>query len=232
VLHELHVFLNDHKAWVIIFSAILAVYYGRHLVLGLIADHKAKSFKGAPVKPTTGAPPMGGHVVKPPKRSQDEIKTEIAPSMLEIGAAARLSKAVAQTAKMAPIQDHGHGGTTRTETPRRPVDDKISQFFANPDDKQPAAPISPTGAANAETIKTSASSSAAPAPELDVILARLDKVLTADKSAEHAKPAAAPTGDKKPIWASADAFDDDLDDEKPQDGAKQLGLFDNTDDKK
>jgi hypothetical protein len=226
VWNDIQSFLHDHRGWVIFFSLILGVYYGRILVLGIIADHKAKNFKGETTKPVS---PLSAQPVKAVKRSQDDIKTEIQPSMLEIGAAARLSKAVAQTAKMTPIQDQPNSGTTR-ETPRRQVDDKISQFFAkaDADTPKPGAIHSPS---TAETIKaTHPPAPPSSAPELDVVLARLDKVLNADKGPDAPKPTA--SSDKKPIWASPEAFDDDLDEKKLEDGGKQLGLFDKTDDKK
>jgi len=109
-----------------------------------------------------------------------------------------------------------------------------------PSSSQPATPTMPANRSDAPT-------EVAPmeAPQLDDILARLDKVLGEDAASAPAAPAptsttppapqttpqttpqAAPPPPKAPSWARADATDDDLD--APENGAekgKQLGLFD------
>ena len=79
-----------------------------------------------------------------------------------------------------------------------------------------------------------------PSPALDDILARLDRVLAEDQPAKPAPAAAAaqqaktevltatdakPPAAKAPVWARADAQDEDLE-TKPVDPGQQLGLFD------
>ena len=92
----------------------------------------------------------------------------------------------------------------------------------------------------------SAPADASGAPALDDILARLDRVLADDKPAgapatrretpaapasataagkPTAAPAATPPAAKAPMWARADAQDEDLE-SKPADPGQQLGLFD------
>jgi hypothetical protein len=94
----------------------------------------------------------------------------------------------------------------------------------------------PPGTITAPPEVPSTSTSAAAAPALDDILARLDRVLADDPAkpagpAPATVPAASPAAEvkpaaKAPVWARADAQDEDLDAKPPTDPGQQLGLFD------
>lgn len=109
----------------------------------------------------------------------------------------------------------------------------------------PTAPARPTETAGAKPTEVMDARPAAPAdapsaPQLDDILARLDRVLGDDPATPSAPAAAAPEPaapaasapatpppPKAPSWARADVTDEDLDAPvKTDDEGRQLGLFD------
>ena len=241
MLDSLHQFLYNARFFVLLVTVPVGLYSAWRCFAALTAPTTAPT-RRVPARPP-GAPPKQPSAGQP---VQQNLLTP--PASVEAGKESHINKAVASTVRIDSSDLRRTSGSDAAVIDKpTAVADEVDRLFAGLDDqlKPATTPEERTAEALAKAgrleqlgfhrpTQTDANAvrpasnpgkptEAANGPELDDILAKLDKVLS-DKPA-----APSPAATKAPLWARADATDEEV--EPKPDAGKQLGLFDGNKDK-